>query len=201
MQPHYQAELDNFKRNLATLKVKGGTVENKANILEPAAVTVLNPGVTRFELKKGAQVYTDHPAVIEEVAPELQKLSGVRFGDEEQQQGGTVLKFRCDKPVKVLVGYFNTNSYSVLAPPTLETNANANDRGQADIKIANAMLIPDLYPVNVYNYNYEEGGHELTLGKGRVLILGFIDGNEEIPIHDAGMTKDENGPAVDWLFY
>jgi len=201
MQPHYQAELDNFRRNLATLKANGGTVENKVNILEPAVVTVLNPGVTRFELKKGVQVYTDHPAVIEEVASELQKLSGVRFGDEEQQQGGTVLKFRCDKPVKVLVGYFNTNSYSALAPPTLETNANANDRGQADIKIANALLIPDFYPVNVYNYNYEAGGHELVLGKGRVLILGFIDGNEEIAIHDAGMTRDKNGPAVDWLFY
>jgi hypothetical protein len=101
----------------------------------------------------------------------LQKLSGVVFSDKEQQEKGTVLKFKCDKPVNVLVGYFNTNSYSALSPPTLETNANANDRGQADIKIANALSIPGLYPVNVYNYNYGAGQHELYW-EGRVLILG-----------------------------
>lgn len=199
MQPHYQAELDNFKRNLKTLK--SGTVEKETKAFIPVPVTVLNPGAQRFPLKKDVQVYSDNPAVLEDVAPELHNLTGVQFSDERQQEEGTVLKFRCDRAVKVLVGYFNTNSYSVLAPPTLETNANANDHGQADIKIANAMLIPGLYPVNVYNYQYEAGEHELVLGKGRVLILGFIDGSEEIAIHDAGMTKDENGPAVDWLFY
>jgi hypothetical protein len=200
LQPHYQAELDNFKRNLNTLR--SGTVEKNIKVYEPAKVTVLNAGAKWFDLKKGSQVYPDNnKAVISDVAPELQQLSGVQFSDKQQQEKGTVLKFKCDKPVKVLVGYFNTNSYSVLAPPTLETNANANDRGQADIKIANAMLIPGLYPVNVYNYRYEPGEHELVLGKGRVLILGFIDGDEEIPIHDAGITQDEGGPAVDWLFY
>lgn len=203
MQPHYQAELDNFKRNVEMLKTKGGSAADiqKVKIFEPAQVTILNKGVKRFSLKPGQQVYSDNKAVIEAVAGELQNLSGIRFYDKQQQESGTILKFKSDKPVKVLVGYFNTNSYSVLEPPTLETNANANDRGQADIKIANAMLIPGLYPVNVYNYHYEAGEHELILGKGRVLILGFIDGNEEISIHDAGITKDENGPAVDWLFY
>lgn len=39
------------------------------------------------------------------------------------------------------------------------------------------------------------------LGKGRVLILGFIDGEEDILIHDAGITNSEDGMAVDWLFY
>ncbi len=199
MQPQYQAELDNFKRNLNTLK--SGTVKKEATAYEPVPVTILNPGAKRFLLKKGVQVYAYYKAVLEDVAPELQNLSGVQFSDEKQQEEGTTLKFRCDRPVKVLVGYFNTNSYSVLSPPTLETNANANDRGQADIKIANALLIPGLYPVNVYNYRYEAGEHELVLGKGRVLILGFIDGNREIPIHDAGMTREEGGPAVDWLFY
>jgi hypothetical protein len=199
LQPQYQAEVDNFKRNLNTLKT--GTIVKSTKIYEPAGVTVLNDGAKRYKLKKGNQVYSDNKSVIENVAPELQKLSGVQFSDEGQQKEGTTLKFKCDQPVKVLVGYFNTNSYSVLAPPTLETNANANDRGQADIKIANAMLIPGLYPVNVYNYHYEVGEHELVLGKGRVLILGFIGGSEEIPIHDAGITQDEGGPAVDWLFY
>ncbi|MGD9929233.1 MAG: hypothetical protein AB7U05_04375 [Mangrovibacterium sp.] len=202
LQPHYQAELDNFKRNLDMLKTKGSAAGmQQRTVFEPAQVTILNAGAKRYALKPGQQVYNDNKAVIEAVAEELQKLSGVQLSDKQQQEAGTVLKFKSDKPVKVLVGYFNTNSYTVLNPPTLETNANANDRGQADIKIANAMHIPGLYPVNVYNYHYEAGEHELVLGQGRALILGFIDGAEEIPIHDAGMTKDEHGPAVDWLFY
>lgn len=201
--PHYRAEQDNFKRNLEMLKSKGDKngFMKKNKVFEPVDVTILNKEVKRFPLEKGQQVYNDNKARIEGVAGELQKLSGVRFSEEEQEKNGTVLKFKTNKPVKILAGYFNTNSYSALRPPTLETNAQANDRGQADIKIANALLIPDLYPVNVYTYSYEAGEHELVLGKGRVLILGFIDGNEDIAVHDAGMINSDDGPAVDWLFY
>lgn len=202
--PQYQTEFDNFKHNVSMLKSKGSesSVMKKAKVLEPLDVTVLNKGVKRFPLKKGQMVYSDNKrSKIEGVADELKKLSGVQFSDKEQGEEGTTLKFKSNKPVKVLVGYFNTNSYSTLRPPTLETNANANDRGQADIKIANAMLVPGLYPVNIYTYKYEAGENELVLGKGRVLILGFINGNETIPVHDAGMTNDKSGPAVDWLFY
>lgn len=201
LQPHYQAELDNFKRNLEMLRSNGSRGERKFEVLKPAQVDVLNQGVSSYALKEGVKVYTDNDARIAAVAPELQKLSGVRFSDAEQQAKGTSLKFKADRPVKVVVGYFNTNSYTILNPPTLETNAYANDRGQADIKIANAMDIPGLYPVNIYTYTYAAGEQELKLGKGRVLILGFIDAEEEIVIHDAGMVDDPNGPAVDWLFY
>lgn len=198
--PHYQAELDNFKRNVAMLKANNGQVNTNVNAFEPVQVSILNNGVKRFALKKGEAVYNDNKAVIEDFAPELQKLSGVVFTDKAQQEEGTVLKFKSDKPVKVLVGYFNTNSYSVLNPPTLETNAQANDRGQADIRIANAMLIPGLYPVNVYSYLYAAGENELVLGKGRVLVLGFMDGTQEIPTHDANIGTN-GSPSVDWLFY
>ena len=200
--PHYQTELEVFKRNIDMLKTKGKSVlTNEFNRLEPVKVDILNEGAKIYPLRKGTRVYTDNEAIIEQVAEELQNLSGVRFSDKKQQEKGTVLKFKSDQPVKVLVGYFNTNSYTTLRPPTLEFNAHANDRGQADIKIANAFDIPGLYPVNVYTYSYESGEHELILAKGRVLILGFINGNEQIPIHDAGITDSEDGPSVDWLFY
>lgn len=199
--PHYQAEYDNFKRNLEVLRENGGVLEKSYAALEPVQVQVLNPGASRYSLKKGESIYSDNNATIAAVASELQQLSGVRLSDEEQQANGTVLKFKSKEPVKVVVGYFNTNSYTILNPPTLETNAHANDRGQADIKIANAMAIPALYPVNVYTYSYEAGEQELVLGKGRVLILGFMKADQKIVIHDAGMVDDPNGPAVDWLFY
>ncbi len=200
--PQYQTELDNFKHNLEMLK--SGHQEDdirKNETLKPAKVTLLNKGVTWYPLQKGQKVYGDREFIIEDVAPELKDLKGVRLNEKTQEKEGTVLQFKNEKPVKVLVGYFNTNSSSALSPPTLETNANANDRGQADMKIANAMLIRGLYPVNIYTYDYEAGQNELRLGKGRVLILGFIDGNENIRIHDAGITDSKDGTTVDWLFY
>ncbi|MEL0456063.1 hypothetical protein WJN01_07485 [Flavobacteriaceae bacterium SZ-1-7] len=201
--PHYQNELDVFKRNVDMLKSTGNDVKDmkEFKVFEPVEVTILNQNIKRFQLKKGQSVYNDSDAKIEQIAEELKRLSGVQFSDKKQQENGTVLHFKIGKSVKILVGYFNTNSYTVLEPPTLETNAQANDRGQADIKIANAMLIPGLYPVNVYSYLYEPGEHKLVLGKGRVLILGFIDGDENIAIHDAGLNNLEDGMAVDWLFY
>jgi len=198
--PQYQTEFNNFKRNVEMLKASNGKVKAESHAFEPVSVSILNKDVTRFQYKKGSSVYSDNKSVIDDFSPELQKLSGVVFSDKEQQEKGTVLKFKSDKPVKVLVGYFNTNSYSVLNPPTLETNAQANDRGQADIRIANAMLIPGLYPVNVYSYSYAAGENELVLGKGRVLVLGFIDGAQEIPTHDANIGTSGT-PSVDWLFY
>lgn len=201
--PHYQTELEVFKRNIEKLKnneeANQGAAEFK--ILQPLVVTVLNKGVKRYKLHKGSSVYPDKDAKIGLVSEELKQLTGVQFPENVQRSRGTTLKFKTNKTVKILVGYFNTNSYTVLRPPTLEFNALANDRGQADIKIANAMLVDNLYPVNIYTYKYEAGEHELVLGRGRVLILGFIDGNEIIPIHDAGMTDSEDGVAVDWLFY
>ena len=198
--PHYQAEFDNFRRNVEMLKANNGQVNTNVSAFDPAEVTILNKDLRRFSYKKGTPVYNDNKSVIEDFSPELQKLSGVVFSDKVQQESGIVLKFKNDKPVKVLVGYFNTNSYSVLNPPTLETNAQANDRGQADIRIANAMLIPGLYPVNVYSYSYAAGENELVLGKGRVLVLGFIDGNQEIATHDANIGTNGT-PSTDWLFY
>ncbi|MCR8666745.1 hypothetical protein NO995_03565 [Aestuariibaculum sp. M13] len=200
--PHFQKELEVFKHNIEMLKPdNGGEIIKTFKTLEPVKVDILNEDATSFLLKKGQKVYTDNEAEIDEVARELRHLSGVQFSDKDQQENGSVLHFKTDKAVKILVGYFSTNSFTVLAPPTLETNAQANNRGQADIKIANAMLVSGLYPVNIYSYRYDPGEHKLKLGKGRVLILGFIDGNEKIVIHDAGITNKEEGKAIDWLFY
>ncbi len=199
--PHYEAELANFKRNLAMLKSSGtGEIRITREPLTPAAVKILTQGTEPMPLRKGEKVCKDTDHRIEAVCEELKNLTGLRLSTSQQKEQGTLIRFENDKPVKVLVGYFNGNSYSLLMPPTLETNAQANDRGQADIRIANALHIPGLYPVNVYSYSYPAGKNELALGKGLVLILGFIDGGTEIVTHDAGIGSAE-GAAIDWLFY
>lgn len=199
--PQYRTEAENFRRNVAMLKAnRSRDTAGKPVAFMPAMVTILNEKVQPMPLRKGQQVYSDKEFRIDSVAAELVNLTGIQLNNTEQQEKGTVIKFENQKPVKVLAGYFNSNSYSVLTPPALETNAAANDRGQADIRIANAMTIPGLYPVNVYSYLFPAGKNELVLGKGSVLILGFVDGEQEIVTRDAGVGI--KGPAaVDWLFY
>jgi hypothetical protein len=201
--PHYQLELDNLKRNVSMLKNKGNNsgISRKNGVFTPANVEILNKEMKKIPIEKGQLIYGDKEFIIEKVAEELQNLSALQLNNRQQQEQGTVLQFENASPVKVLVGYFNGNSNSILAPPTLETNAQANDRGQADIKIANALLIPGLYPVNVYSYSYPAGKHELILGKGQVLVLGFIDGNQEIITSDAGLAETGIKAPIDWLFY
>ncbi len=198
--PHYTTELENFRKNIAKLKTMGDASTSAKPLLVPANVTLLDKTYSFFELKKGDTVYTDQKYTILDVAPELKNLKGLKLNYDNQINEGTTIHFSSEKQIKVVVGYFNGNSYKLLKPPTLETNASANNRGQADIRIANALTIDSLFPVNIYTYNYEPGEQTLQLGKGNCLVLGFIDGGQEINTYDAGIGV-EDGAGVDWLFY
>ena len=152
-------------------------------------------------MRKNQKVYYDKDYAISGFASELKDLHGVKYSFEKQRSEGTTIRFRSESPVKVLVGYFNGHSNKILPSPNLETDANANDRQQADIKIANALDIPGLYPVNIHSYTFGAGDNVLKLGKGIVLILGFMDASQKISIYNAGLGGDENTEAIDWLFY
>jgi len=118
----------------------------------------------------------------------------------KQETDGTILTFTNANPVKVLVGYFANKAPQYLQEPQLETDASANDYGQADIKIANAIQIEGLPPVNVHTYTFKAGTNTLNLGKGACLILGFVDDNARIPIYDAGLSNEGNIRDLRWLF-
>ena len=87
-----------------------------------------------------------------------------------------------------------------LKAPELETNASANDYGQAETKIANAVVVKGMPPVNVHSYSFPAGNNTLKLAKGLVLILGFADGDQTIPLYDAGLTESGAKREIDWLF-
>jgi hypothetical protein len=200
--PRYKEELVNFKKNIQLLKSSGGVSnKNENELLNSVSVKLIDKDITFFSLEKNQKLYADTNFIIRDVAPELKSLSGLKLSIKKQIKDGTTIHFKNDKPVKVVVGYFNGQSKKILSPPSLETNANANDRGQSDIKIANALDIPGLSPVNIYTYNFDKGENVLELSKGMVLILGFMDGTQKIPVRDAGLgTSDENA-GIDWLFY
>ncbi|MCB0450776.1 MAG: hypothetical protein KDC97_11715 [Confluentibacter sp.] len=201
--PHYERELANFKRNLNLLKAsKDGKIAREAGKpWEQVAVALLSESKGTYNVKKGTKVYGIPESEILEIAPELQNLKGVSFVDDTQNSEGTHLKFKNNKSVKLVVGYFNTDQKRFLFPPSLETNAAGNARGEAEVVLANAIKLRALPRVNIHTYQFEKGENELVLGKGRVLILGFIDANQTITSRDVGLIGDDEKDAVDWLFY
>lgn len=124
----------------------------------------------------------------------------------QQMKAGTLLNFSNDKPVKLLVGFFNikrdvfSKDSIFLRAPELETNASANDYGQAETQIANALVIKGLPAINIHSYSFAAGNNSLKLAKGVCLLLGFIDGQQIIPLYDAGLTEDGMNREIDWLF-
>ncbi len=63
------------------------------------------------------------------------------------------------------------------------------------------MNLKELPRVNIHTYTFKAGENQLTLGKGRVLILGFIDANQKIETRDVGFIGKDEKEVVDWLFY
>ena len=201
--PHYEREIINFKRNLALLKAsKEGKIEEA--IIKPwqtVEVTLLSESKGNYEVKNGTKVYGTPLSELVKVAPELQNLKGISFDETAQNEKGTHLKFKNTKAVKLVVGYFNSDQKRFLLPPSLETDAAGNANGQAEVILASAMNLKELPRVNIHTYTFQSGENKLDLGKGRVLILGFIEANQTITTRDVGYIDAGEKAAIDWLFY
>ncbi|MDR6944015.1 alpha-d-galacturonidase [Mucilaginibacter pocheonensis] len=197
--PVYQKELDNFKRNIDSLRSPQATSKKTEKVvLTDAAVNI--PSAGYYKLTAGEQVFADTTVAIKNVAPELAGLKAIKLNKANQLKNGTELSFTSSKPVKVLVGFFSTKDAGYSPEPQLETDASANDYGQADTKIANAIQIEGMPPVNVHAYTFKAGSNTLTLGKGACLILGIVDDKAYIPVYDAGLSNSGNIKDLRWLF-
>ncbi|MDQ0639371.1 hypothetical protein QF042_002936 [Pedobacter sp. W3I1] len=197
MLPVFTKELNHFKRSIDSLKsIKQGTV---AAIVpyQAADVKVLNE-TESYVIAKDVQLFSDTAIKIKEVAAQLVGLKGIKLAKEKQIKTGTEIKFSTKAPVKLLIGFFNQKDPQYLAPPQLETDASANNYGQSEIKISNALVPYGFPPVNVHAYSFPAGTHTLNLGKGACLVLGFIDDKQELRIFNAGL--DGRGKDIDWLF-
>lgn len=202
MLPVYQKELVNLRHNIDSLKaVKVGAVSRKSVALSNAPVTLFSKAGSSYSVATGQAAFTDTASVISDLAPELVKLKGLRMSKAQQISEGTELRFTTTKPVKLLVGYFNQKSPRYLPTPQLETDASANDYGQADIKIANAVVVAGMPSVNVHTFSFNAGTHTLNMGKGACLLLGFVDANQPIRTYNAGLgSGGEQAKEIDWLF-
>jgi len=199
--PEFEKEVSRLKKRIDSLHTAKNKMTVAVNpVLQSAAVSLTSPASARYRLLKGARVFTDSTRTIAAIIPELQALEGITTSWAEQVQNGTTLTFTTTTPVKLLVGFFHTKAPGFLAAPELETNATANDYGQADVKIANAIILEGLPPVNIHTYSFKAGTHTLRLAKGVCLLLGFLPDQAPMRVYDAALQTTDGRKEVDWIF-
>lgn len=203
MVPVFEKELSIFRIRIDSVRREVSSVVRDRESLPSVTVTSSLPAV---RLDTGISLYTDTILPVLALAPELKGLQGSVVSFHDMRRTGTSLRFRSAVPVKVVVGYFRTQRAAFrtdsvfLRAPELETNAGADDRGQSDVSISNAIVLKGMPPVDVHTYRFPAGAHELRLEPGVCLLLGFTEGDRRLPVYDAGLTADDRLRNIDWLF-
>jgi hypothetical protein len=195
----YQAELDGFRQRVDVLagrvKVQAETPDIKP--LPAAAFKLLSSDMQTYTVEPGAKVFSDQDYALSAVAPELKGLTGIRFSHKKSTTGqDVVVEIENEKPVKVLIGYFDGAGSSWLKVPNLEHVAHADDRGGHETKLFGAAVIQNskalteaaLPRVNIHAFRYEAGRNKIEMiGKGAYVILGVIPAGVEIPCREVGL--------------
>ncbi len=134
---------------------------------------------------------------VEALAPELKGMKGFIFDGEKKRSEATTFNFSCTKPVKLLVGYFKGDNKRFAQAPKLEIDASANDYGQAEPLLQNAVAVKNWGVANIHAYHFEAGEHSLTLPRGFLLVAGFTA--DDVKGRNVGLAGADDTP--DWLFY
>lgn len=207
--PLYEEELNHFRQQIDSLKQAPGKNDDIRNRLNSTVVQLENSNWKYYSLTKGGMPYIDGTDTILDLASDLVGLKGIRLDRNRQFDTLTTLRFHTTKPVKLLVGYFrqkdlafgaerSTNSYAPA--PDLEHDASANDYGQSEVFIANAMEVRNRPAIDIHTYSFDAGKHSLTLPKGLLLLLGFIEENGQLKNYDANIGVPPEERNIDWLF-
>src|SRR5574344_1997775 len=193
---HYKAELYNFKENIEMLKDKKVRKCVEVTPLKEADVKILN-NLTKVKIEKGAKIFSNIDGGIDDIAKEITGLTGFVFNGEKQRDDATTIEFECSSPVTMLVAYFKDDHRKFAKAPRLESDASANDYGQAEPVLTNALHVKGVALADIYPYKFKAGRHTLILPKGYCGVLGFT----EDKIKERDVALEGGADAPDWLFY
>ena len=200
MLPYYENELVCFQNNLATLhaQAEGKVTVEKESIqpLRPAKVKLIGKYV-RGKLTEGAALITDKPQNgLEAIADELRDLEPILYDNAQQRKQTCIIEFETEQPVQLLLGYYRDDQRKFAQAPKLETDASANEYGQAEPVLEAAVHLKGMPLVNVHSYHFPAGHHSLTLPNGLTLVLGFT--SDTIKPRNVGLAG--NADTMEWLF-
>ncbi|MBO5351010.1 MAG: hypothetical protein J6A66_05315 [Alistipes sp.] len=195
--PHYEQEYEALKANIELLKNSDQSAEVEITPATNAEVS-LKGSWQRVSFAEGISPFVDRKELtVEALAPELKGLKGFVFDGEKKRSEATTFNFSCTKPVKLLVGYFKGDNKRFAQAPKLEIDASANDYGQAEPLLQNAVAVKNWGVANIHAYHFEAGEHSLTLPRGFLLVAGFTA--DDVKGRNVGLAGADDTP--DWLFY
>lgn len=197
----FQQELAHFKNVIDSLKHPNSRVKRSLHFQNATIkLFIKNPVWYTIDMNKKAIPFSDTVTDISVFAKELEGVKGLQSQFKKQLTNGTAITFSSKDSVKVLVGFFNKKAPEFLKAPELETDASANNYGQAETAIANAVVMKGFPNINVHVYSFPAGTNTLHLGKGGALVLGFLKGDQDVTKYDAGLSESGVAEQVDWLF-
>ena len=195
MLPVYEAELEALKANIEKLKHPKAQADVLILPAKPAEVSLTQ--VTTTSLKKDAILFENRADTpVDSLAPELAGMKALVLNRDTTRIIGTSVTFDTDKPVKMLVGFFQDDDPKWAKAPKLEVDATGNEYGQAEPILTNAISIIQMPPVHIHAYHFPAGHHTINLPKGIIMIAGFTA--DDIKSRDVGLQGA--GDEVDWLF-
>ena len=196
MLPVYEEELDALKGNIEKIKHPSKHNDMKIIPVAPAKIHLMESTQT-VPLSKDAVVFENREDTrVDSLAPELSQMNAIVLNRDTTRLKGTTIEFTCEKPVKMLVGFFQDDDSKWAKPPKLETDATGNEYGQAEPILTNAISMLQMPPVNIHAYHFTAGHHVINLPKGIIMVAGFTEA--DIKPRDVGLQGA--GDEVDWLF-
>jgi hypothetical protein len=138
-------------------------------------------------------------------------LRGVRFGLGAAIGGSVEVQIELPADSLILIGYIGAKplppsptgmaqkpNVEWLAPPELETNTHADERGGLNAVLTSALRFSGCPGANIHALGYEKGKHTLSLGTGGFIIAGVIP-KQTLKVRDAGL-EGEGLDTLDWLY-
>lgn len=190
--PAYELELANFDRNLKALETSGTTARQTDRKPYPPVTPQAIAGGAAFSVESGAHLFTDDPAAIEQLAPELHGLTGIRISQAAAAKTGVQLTFDLPEPAQVLVGFFHSEKKGAAAAPP---------KDEWEPILRNGIEAAKYPGFTVWSHALPEGRNQLDFGRGAYVVLGFIKRDaqpEPRMVFFAGSATRR--PDLDWLF-
>ena len=190
--PLYQKELEDFQAKMAALKQGTNSItvidESSLKPWPAAPFKLISTNAEIYKVEAGAKIFTDRNFVIQQLAPQLNGLTGIRFSHAAAKNGLPPIEFEATEPVQVLVGYFDSNQKAWLQVPKLEFAAQADERGGVDTVLENAATISSSPNVDIHAFRFDAGRQKLELiGKGSFVILGVVPQSVKLERRDANV--------------
>lgn len=190
--PLYQRELADFQAQVKQLKhgttnTTGPEAGMPITAWPGAKFKLISTNAEPYQVGVGARPFADRQYTITALAPELNGLTGIRFSHEQAKNGRyEPIEFEVAEPVRVLVGYFQSERDIWLQVPNLDVASHADERGGVEPLIRNAAAVEGCPGLNVHAFRYGPGRQKLELiGKGSFVVLGFVPQSARLEPRDA----------------